>query len=335
MTFARALTIELPDRKVEVAAFADGTLRLSPDAGVADYSGPATIVARKANAVSTEIVDLQVDGGAGNPVARLTKPGEQEAVTRLVRWLATDEILSRHMTAVPENDKSPAGTRSQVLAVVGLGILAVLLLLAISAVLNARRSSIFSEVAFVGLPGLYLDVPSSGRLEYVKADGALQNGELFATLRSSRGNPVFVEAGHAGMVRQVLKRSGDFVSKGDLIAVVFDGVPKPYAAVFVKPSDAIQAVGRGKATITLLSTGEKLEVALSSENIVLKPKRLVDERGIVFTEIDIPLPEAWESRMGEALHVEFDHARAPTSGWRMLSFLLPFIDSAFAGVRRS
>lgn len=329
MTLARSLKIEFADTQVDVTAYADGALQLRADAALEDYSGLARIVASKSGVSSSETVHLDVKNEAGNSIARFNAPEEVESVGRLLHWLSTDPVLSPYAVAAPENSPSPAP--AQIMLTVWLGLIAVALLVIISLVLDARRSSIFSDVAFVGLPGLYLDVRSSGRLEYVKADGTLQTGELFATLRSSRGNPVFVEARHGGTVRQVLKQSGEFVSKGDPIAVVLDGTPKPYAAVFVKPSDAVPAIRTGKATITIMSTGETLEVALSSENIVLKPKRLVDERGVLLTEIDIPLPQKWESRMGEALRVEFDHARSTAFGWDLLSALVPFVESAFAG----
>lgn len=334
MTLARSLTIELPDKQVDVAAYADGALQLRTDAALADYCGPARITASKLGTSSSEAVHLDVRNEAGRSIARFSKPEEIESVARLMDWLSTDQVLNSHVAEAPDSSESTTRGRSQILLTVGLGVLAVALLLIISAVLDARRSSIFSEIAFVGLPGLYLDVRSSGRLEYVKSDGTLQTGELFATLRSSRGNPVFVEAGLGGTLLQVLKRSGEFVNKGDPIAVVLDGIPQPYAAVFLKPSDAIPAIRTGKATITFMSTGETIEVALSSKNIVLKPKRLVDERGVLLTEIDIPLPRKWESRMGEALRVEFSDASATASGWHLLNWLTPFVESAFAEVRQ-
>lgn len=196
-----------------------------------------------------------------------------------------------------------SGTR-QTAVLAGIAFLLTALILGISLL---RTSDIEAQVAFVAIPGSAQDTPSSGFVQYIQDSGQLQAGEFFASLRSRMGNPVFLEARRAGEVSLADPNStySKMVLKGTALINLANGAPKPYAAVFMQGHATVEALHIGKATMELVRTGEKFDLDVGIENVVLKSRRLVDAQGNELTELNIKLPDNFADLAGEALHVSF------------------------------
>lgn len=310
--------VEIAGEKFAVSRFLARTFYATGLIGINGTTSNTTFLIARGSA-STQIsvpVEVRHVGGTTEFVIA-EQGGHLKSVTSFLRWSHGLEGFFSNLT--PDALETPAPTGLQKYkymssALYGLAVAALFLLLIEQ---GSRRTAIDAEFAYVTVPGLALDVNTSGLVEYLKPGGSLRQGEFFAALRSSKGNPIFIEASKAGEIRDASQPRGAVVKRGQGLLVLVEGERIPYAAIFVKPSRAIAAIQGGLAKIKFADSGDVYETKLNAKNVVLREKRLITADGILLTEIDVPLPEKYESQIGQPLTVSFN---SPTSGLHWIFF---------------
>lgn len=151
----------------------------------------------------------------------------------------------------------------------------------------------------------------------------MDTGEYFAAVRSNKGNSIFMEAVQAGELRRINVREGQYLRRGEKIALLVEPQPKVLATVFLKPNKAILASNATRVKITIPEVGAVFEADMSVDNFVQRRKKVIDSNGIIYSQIEIELPKEYAEYQGFGLFAEFNNS---------VSFGSNFLDAIFEEV---
>ena len=223
--------VEFASKKFAVSKFAAGTFYANGLIGTNGTVSDATFLIARGLASTRVSVPVEIRHVSGATEFVVSKTDRYlKSVTSSLRWARGYEGFFSSLTPFsPRETQAVNIGRPNLLQNTVYGF-AIVVLFTILIVLGLRRSAIEAELAYVSVPGFEFSVTTSGIIEYVKPAGSLKPGEFYAALRSSRGNPIFVEATKQGEIRDASLARGSIVKKGQGLLVLGNGQPAPYAA---------------------------------------------------------------------------------------------------------
>lgn len=186
-----------------------------------------------------------------------------------------------------------------------LGCLAAALVVLIAFVVTQKKASFQAELAFVGFPSTDLKATTAGEVIFVRQDGAVERGELFASLKTPAGFAKFIESTRQGAIASVATKPGTFVHKGATLMRLADENARPYIAAFVRQDQLKQALNAKTIHVTFTQSHQSLQFS-GEDGFYPRNRRLIsNETGSILAEIEFSVPEGIDVPTGEPLTVEF------------------------------
>jgi hypothetical protein len=208
-----------------------------------------------------------------------------------------DTLSSRSSTA----PVSSVGT----MRLPSLGLIAIVLICAISEITLRRTNNVTSKVAYVAFPGAELDSTTAGQLMYVKQQGLIEKSEFFAAVQTSRNHAKFLEADTKGAVSAEAASTADYVRKGMPIVRLSEEGAVPYVVAFVRLTEAVTALHAVEAQVTFSVSKNEISIPVADRTYANKTSLITDDDGKPLAEINLKLPEGVSVPADEALVVEF------------------------------
>lgn len=308
MNLPADFTLEVSGRSVPVTGLNAKGFLVQPREGLANYKGPVAVsLARDGR---TWLGEMHVSAEKDGPDLILALTGSRDERLRflsVLNWYAgrSPSFASQFADTPPSVREAARTQRRRLAKLVGFGLLAVGLIAAISQVLVQRATSATSRMAYVSVPGAELDANTAGQVVFAKQSGRLEEGEFFASVRTSRDNPKFLEAQTAGNISANAVSPQDYVRKGTPVVRLAENAAIPYVSAFVRLSDAVAAFNAAEAWIEFPRSGKTFAVPVDGRRYVNGTRLMTDEDGKPLAEIRLRLPEGVEVPRDEPVVVRF------------------------------
>lgn len=300
------IEIELGGKTYDSVQIQDGKLFLSSRISAPEGKTPIIVNVIREKVISS--AELTADVKLLDSSTEITLPTDaanRASLSKLIDWgLGEGSVFTNNSKSwyVPENSLNALTKFAQVLS---LSVVVFALIFAIFA-LSAEKNSTRSEIGFVRILGKELAVNTSGILEFLKPNGAVESGEYFAAVRSNKGNSIFMETVQAGELRNINVREGQYLKRGEIIALLVEAQPKVLATVFLEPNKAILASKATRVKITIPEIGAVYEADMSIDNFVQRRKKVIDSNGTIYSQFEIELPREYSDYQGFGLFAEFN-----------------------------
>ncbi|MEJ8476689.1 HlyD family efflux transporter periplasmic adaptor subunit [Roseibium algae] len=308
MDFGSQTAIDIDGVRLPLFDVAAGALVVPLEPGLIGYQGRADIEVHRPDAVWKGSAQIRAERSDDRMRLVFTGPrAELNRIASVLKW----GIGAASSYADGFNDE-PAESGGfgrfrvvQLGKIAALGLVAIAMIVLISFLLIQKSATITAPLAYIAFPGATLEAHTTGEVTYLKSEGSLETGEMFAALQTPRGFAKFLEATSEGVVSSVAVQDGDFVRKGQPLARVSREDARPYLAVFVRPEDIVAALQAPLVTVTFVASGTSLTIPGSYGKYANSSRLMSDETGTILAEIEIQLPDDMEVPESEALTVEF------------------------------
>ncbi len=301
-------TVEISGRAVPVTGLNAGGFRVPARDDLFGYSGPARFSLTREGRTWLGELQVQAEREADEVKLVLSGPAEERRRFRSVlSWYAgRTSSFAGQFADLPRVDRAIKGARRrQVAGLVGLGLLSLGLIFAISEILAQRGMSATSRMAYIATPGAELDANTAGQVVFVRQGGLIEKGEFFAALKTSQDYAKFLEADTRGDVSAQAVSASDYVRKGAPVLRLSDGKAVPHVAAFVRLSDAVAALNAAEARVEFPKSGISFSVPVEGRNYVNSTRVMTDDDGKPLAEIRLRLPEGVDVPMDEPVVVKF------------------------------
>ncbi|WP_269582920.1 HlyD family efflux transporter periplasmic adaptor subunit [Roseibium sp. Sym1] len=307
MNFGSDTAIEIDGARLPLFGVAAGALVVPLEPALIGYQGEADIEVHRADYVWKGRAQIRAERADEQMRLVFTGPkSELKRVASVLKW----RIGAASSFAAEFDDQAVVSERRrsgvlQLGKIAMLGTVAVAMIVLISFLLTQKSATITAQLAYVAFPGAPLEAHTTGEVTYLKNEGNLADGEMFAALQTPTGHAKFLEATTDGVVSSVAVSNGDFVRKGQALVRVSEEDARPYVAAFVRPEEIVAALGAPEVTVTFTLSGKTITIPGSYGRYASRNQLVSDETGTVLAEIEFQLPEDEEVPDGEPLVVQF------------------------------
>lgn len=311
-------TVQIAGRTLPITRVDGAGMYLEPGSDLVGYDGPACFSLTREG--RTWIGDVLIRAERTVEGVKLTltgPPDERRRFVSVLNWYGgrASSFLGYFSDTPRQIEGRNGSQRRQIAAVIGLGMLSLGLIAAISEILVQRALNTTSRLAYVTIPGNELDSITSGKVVFVKTGGRVEKGEFFAAVKTSHDYPKYLEATTSGDVSAQAIAPNDYVRKGTPVVRVSDEGAVPHVVAFVQFSDAVAALNSPLAQIEFPKSGVALSVRREGMSFVNSTRVMTDDDGKPLAEIKLRLPTGVEVPTDEPVVVKFGH---PVGGLKLL-----------------
>lgn len=286
----------------------EGQFRTTFVPDLVSYRGKACIKVVNANMVWRGTLPVAIEDEEGEHLKVVCQGtlADQRRLASVMKWASGNtsffaDAFDDELVELARNRHPLMGP----LKTLALGGLATLLIALIAFVATLPKTSFEAELAFIGFPSTALKATTAGEIVYLRQDGTVERGELFASLKTPAGFAKFIESTQQGTIASVAAKPGTFVQKGTTLMRLADADARPYIAAFVRQDQLKQALEAKTITVTFTRSDHRLQFS-GDDGFYPRNRRLIsNETGAVLAEVEFSLPEGTVVPRGEPLSVEF------------------------------